>query len=161
MLKNVAVHVMALVIAGKNGEGDGGFVRYDNRYRYHFRPGRPTSTIPSSSSVSPPFSLPPLRLEETLGVDGSGSVSDSREKATGAVSIEGRLGVGVFSRASLIGGGGAGSFFGRGCDWESRGCDISRSASSICSRVRMARSPTSAFVRSVVLIGGRTGSNDE
>jgi len=87
-------------------------VRYDKRY---FRSGRPTSTIPSSSSVSTPFSLPPLRLEEeTLGVDGSGSVSDSRENTIGAVSIEGRLGVGVFSRASLIGGCGAGSLFGGG-----------------------------------------------
>lgn len=111
VLKNVVAHVMALVIAEKTD-----YKRTQSLYRYHFRSGRPTSTIPSSSSVSTPFSLPPLRLEEALGVEGSGSVSDSRENTTGAVSIEGRSGVGVFSRGSLIGGCGAGSSFGGGCD---------------------------------------------
>ncbi|SRR6266853_2052361 len=123
--------------------------------------GHPTKTIPSSSSVS--FSLRrtlPSEVTSEYGVTGLSSgtsrgcgTSTSPVEGTGVVpfGIEGTPTGISFSVcdiekvcADVAGGGGA------------FGSDISRNASSICSRTRLARSPTSAAVKPSVGTGGST-----
>ena len=126
--------------------------------------GRPTKTIPSSSSVS--FSLRrmlPSEVTSECGVAGlSSTTSRGCGTATSPVVKTGGISFGVegaspteisfsgfdIETVSVSEGvsGGGGAF----------GSDISRNTWSICSRTRLARSPTSAVVKPSVETGGST-----
>lgn len=101
--------------------------------------GRPTRTIPSSSSVdvSVPCSLPPLRLLVTSS--STGGAVDGTTFGDALISVVDSVFV------SDVGGNMAFVFV-----------DISRRVSSICSRTVTARVDASAAVMPVVSIGGRT-----
>jgi hypothetical protein len=128
--------------------------------------GRPTSTIPSSSSVSAPdapdvpekLSCLVLKLRFDMFDDarlswltslcgdrvGAGGAGGTRSSTIVLGSSVGDVGRGVRSRSDDV-------------EADIGACsDISRSAVSIRPRTRFASSPTSSVVRSTVGIGGRT-----
>src|SRR6266702_2301504 len=128
--------------------------------------GRPTITMPSSSSVS--FSLRrillPSEVTSECGVTGlSSATSRGCDAVTSAVEGTGvdSFGVGgVTTETSSVvcdkvktseGASGVGGAF---------GSEISRNVSSICWRMRTARSPTSAPVKPSVETGGSTGHSN-
>lgn len=115
----------------------------------YYRSGRPTSTMPSSSSVSlPRYALSPDNdMVSLIGVAGV------------AIPLFASAGSGVGGVATM------GAFSEEA--WEAVGCgeaggteppdfEISRKAAIICVRTRSARSCTSADVSPTVGIGGRT-----
>jgi len=122
----------------------------------NFYRGRPTKTMPSSSSVS--FSLRrillPSEVTSECGVTGLSSATSwgcdadtSEVEGTGVDSF----GVGgemsfVVKVSDAVSGGGGGAF----------GSEISRRVSTISWRTRIARSPTSAAVKPSVETGGST-----
>lgn len=113
--------------------------------------GRPTRTIPSSSSVSTPASLPSLRLDATLpsGVADDRSASNSVFVSRVICEILLAGGVGVDTTAGAATSGGL-SFDG------AAGADISRKAATIWSLVRMTSWFMSALSSPTVGMGGRT-----
>lgn len=150
----------------------------------HERPGCPTSTIPSSSSVSMPASLPSPREWPDPEVDGgdensSDSVVDARlseregvdtnvdevtdADAGGVGSGEGSAigtSTGCAGGGAGLSAGGASFSAGDGAEGEvgdpGTQTEISRSATDMSSCMRIARAGTSAAVRPVVGTGGRT-----
>jgi hypothetical protein len=105
--------------------------------------------MPSSSSVSAPDAFPSSRLLGMLYVLDAGlsgllsfmtGAGDTLCSTTVFVSSFGEGGRGVRSRADVT----------------DRDSDISRSATSIASRTRLASAPTSSVVRSAVGMGLRT-----
>jgi len=129
--------------------------------------GRPTRTIPSSSSVSVPASLVPLAFN--LDDDTDEEARDELEffepsGDSGAASVVGGVTEGdpLCSDASLWGAGFSSNGFASEA-WTLGGVEvgaeagyISFKATSISSRTRVARLPTSAMVSELVGMGGRT-----